>query len=218
MRNDTEPVPAEDTETERARQSTVDSERIPEPLPEGLPEADERMADEPEHRDAEPPDTVTPGLLAPAMAAPGMMAPTMVVPDTDRRDEDTEDTERTDAESVFAERVDADTGTMDTGSAPAGMMPDEQPVEQVAALWRDDTATRYRDRLRDLQLRFVDSPRAAADEAAQLVGEVVDELTQALAETRADLDGWRSTQGEDTEQMRVVVRRYRDFLSHVLDL
>ncbi len=99
--------------------------------------------------------------------------------------------------------------------APDGHAVDESGVP--AAVWDPATAQGFRDRWRDLQLRFVDDPQAAAAQAGTLVGEVVDGLAAALAGRRERLDAWR-TDGADTEQMRVAVTRYRDFADRVLDL
>ncbi|HET9141387.1 MAG TPA: hypothetical protein VFO68_18620, partial [Actinophytocola sp.] len=75
---------------------------------------------------------------------------------------------------------------------------------------------------RDVQLRFVDDPRGAADEAQALVGEAVEALTAALTERRTDLDGWRGADADagdsETERMRMAVRGYRDFLDRLLNL
>jgi hypothetical protein len=83
-----------------------------------------------------------------------------------------------------------------------------------------ETAQRLRDRWRDVQLRFVDDPRAALGEARGLVGEAVDSLTTALTEQRSrlDTDGGAGTDGDagETERIRVAIRHYRDFLDRVV--
>jgi hypothetical protein len=104
----------------------------------------------------------------------------------------------------------------DTGAAPGDV-----DVEPVAALWPDDVADRLRSRWQEVQLRFVDEPREAADEADQLVEEVVSTLTKTLQRSRAELGQWRSTSASDsgeTEHLRVAVQRYREFLDAVLTL
>jgi hypothetical protein len=86
-----------------------------------------------------------------------------------------------------------------------------------------------RDRWRDVQLRFVDDPRSAADQAAELVDEVTQSLVTALESRRTELGAWRddpvggSTADTDagsgqTEQLRVAVQRYREFIDRVLGL
>ena len=54
--------------------------------------------------------------------------------------------------------------------------------------------------------------------AASLVDEAVSSLTNTLNAQKKALDGWQVTRGEDTEMMRVALRRYRDFLDRLLGL
>ncbi|MEH1015903.1 hypothetical protein V6U90_22675 [Micromonospora sp. CPCC 206060] len=76
----------------------------------------------------------------------------------------------------------------------------------------------YRDRWREVQLRFVDDPRAAAGEAREVVGDAIEAVARALASRRNELDGWQQSGSDDTEQLRMVVRRYRDLLDRLLGL
>jgi hypothetical protein len=65
-------------------------------------------------------------------------------------------------------------------------------------------------------LRFVDDPRLAAQEAEALVGEAIDGFTAALTARREELAQWRSQSTDDTEELRVALRRYREFLDRVI--
>jgi hypothetical protein len=76
-----------------------------------------------------------------------------------------------------------------------------------------DTQT-FKERWRDVQLRFVDSPKDAAAEAATLVDEAVEKLTASIASHKDTLAG----DHEDTEALRVQLRGYRDILNRVLGL
>ncbi|WFE24222.1 hypothetical protein O7621_13710 [Solwaraspora sp. WMMD937] len=95
--------------------------------------------------------------------------------------------------------------TPDPGSSPKGIFGTEQ-------------ADAFRDRWRDVQLRFVDDPHAAAGEAQNLVTEAVEAVTAALTAQRDELGGWTDAGPEDTEQLRMAVRRYRDLLDRVLSI
>ncbi|GAA1751841.1 hypothetical protein [Luedemannella helvata] len=99
---------------------------------------------------------------------------------------------------------------------PAELVPGAVTSEPAFAGWQDQDGQAFRDRWRDVQLRFVDDPRGAAAEAGTLVGEAVDAFTAALARQRQELDAWQSTEGDDTEIFRVAVRRYRDLLDKIL--
>lgn len=85
----------------------------------------------------------------------------------------------------------------------------------ATSLWDSEAADDLRQRWQSLQLRFVDDPRAVAAEAQALVGEAVNTLTNSVAERQRVLDGW-DTAGDDTEQLRVTVQRYRDLFELVL--
>jgi hypothetical protein len=87
--------------------------------------------------------------------------------------------------------------------------------EPITGLWDEGTAQSYRDRWREVQFRFVDDPPAAAREANQLVEEAVGAFTAELSRQKEQLSGWS---GEDTEDLRAVVRRHRDFLDRLLGL
>jgi hypothetical protein len=72
----------------------------------------------------------------------------------------------------------------------------------------------FTERFRDIQLRFVDSPKEATADAASLVSEAVDRLTSAL---KSQKDGLASN-SEDTERLRVELRGYRDMLNRLTSL
>jgi len=96
------------------------------------------------------------------------------------------------------------------------------PVAAVAAasagtadkLFDQDDARSFQERWRDVQLRFVDSPKDAAGDAAKLVDEAVEKLTASLRSQRSGLDN----ETEDTEQLRVQLRGYREILNRILSL
>lgn len=99
--------------------------------------------------------------------------------------------------------------------APTGQLPGTAPVVPFAPLFADDQAHHIRDRWRDVQLRFIDDPRAAAAEARGLIDEAVDTLTAGLRTQRERLG---AADTNDTEELRIQIRRYRDFLDHILQL
>ncbi|MFC4146971.1 hypothetical protein ACFO0M_12010 [Micromonospora mangrovi] len=120
---------------------------------------------------------------------------------------------------------DTETGTAGaglTGAAAAGALagaarptPGAVPAD-AATLFEPATAQGFRDRWRNVQLRFVDDPRAAVGEAQSLVEEAIEALSAALRAQKSTLGGWQESGSADTEQLRVAVRGYRDFLDRVL--
>jgi hypothetical protein len=82
-------------------------------------------------------------------------------------------------------------------------------------LWPDREVNGLRERWRELQLLFVDDPRAAVEGADEILGQTIEVLNGSLQATRADLAEWRQ-RDMDTEAMRMAVRRYRAVLDRVL--
>lgn len=98
------------------------------------------------------------------------------------------------------------------------LMPGDVPDEPASALFDPGAAESFRNRWQRVQMQFVDDPRSAAEQARALVDDVFAALREALTNQRGALDDWQSGQSGDTEQLRVAVRRYRDFLNRMLGL
>jgi hypothetical protein len=73
-------------------------------------------------------------------------------------------------------------------------------------LFGSANADRFRTQWREVQASFVDEPRSAVREAEKLVGEMLDELKSHLGEDR----------GDDTEELRIALRRYRSLVDQIL--
>lgn len=85
---------------------------------------------------------------------------------------------------------------------------------QQAELMSGMDAQRYRERLRELQADFVDDPQRVVRDAQHLLGEAMESLAAAVAERKRVLD--QETPGQDTEDLRVTLRRYRSTLDRLL--
>jgi hypothetical protein len=103
----------------------------------------------------------------------------------------------------------------DAPTAPAAPAALAHPAEPPAQMWPEETVHGLQQRWREVQLRFVDDPRAAADEAETLVKEALDAFSASVAAQQQQLAGWRGD-GADTEQMRMAVRGYRDLFDRLL--
>ncbi|SCG44437.1 hypothetical protein [Micromonospora halophytica] len=122
--------------------------------------------------------------------------------------------------------VDPDTeapegGPTSAGAGAAGAAGATSPAganvpTHAATLFEAEAAQGFRDRWREVQLRFVDDPRAAVGEAQSLVEEAIQALSAALTAQKRQLGSWQDAGSADTEQLRVAVRQYRDFLDRVL--
>ncbi|MEU4235147.1 hypothetical protein AB0F17_63690 [Nonomuraea sp. NPDC026600] len=90
--------------------------------------------------------------------------------------------------------------------APAVSLLDSDPAG-VQACWRD------------LQASFVDDPRDAVQRADSLLDEVMASVHQALESRIRELQGrWKNPSHNDTEQLRMALRSYRDTLHRLLPL
>jgi hypothetical protein len=87
-------------------------------------------------------------------------------------------------------------------------------ADKSGNLFDQDDARTFQERWRDVQLRFVDSPKDAAGDAAKLVDEAVEKLSASLRSQREGLNN----NTDDTEQLRVQLRGYRDMLNRILSL
>ena len=84
--------------------------------------------------------------------------------------------------------------------------------EQPDALMRDDRWRDFANRWDAIESGFVDDPRRTVEQADRLVAEVIAHLSQVFTEERARLEAqWSRGANVETEDLRVAMRRYRDF-------
>ena len=69
-----------------------------------------------------------------------------------------------------------------------------------------------------IQQGFVDDPRSAVKDADSIVGDVLEELYATFEEQRRHLEGQWSDAEPDTEELRLALRRYRDFFDRLLTI
>ena len=104
--------------------------------------------------------------------------------------------------------------------APAGMTEartghTESTTER--SLFADDELAGLRARWDNVQAGFVDDPKECVHKADGLVSDVVDQLTIGFAETRSRLEEqWARGEEASTEDLRLALRRYRDFFERLL--
>lgn len=123
-----------------------------------------------------------------------------------------EPTTETESESAHVEP----TATEAPASAEARTSPPED-VEDEKPLFADGTLSGLRSRWDDVQAAFVDDPKECVQKADALVGQVVEQLTTGFAETRARLEAqWSRGESASTEDLRVALKRYRDFFQRLL--
>jgi hypothetical protein len=91
--------------------------------------------------------------------------------------------------------------------------------ERLAPLFTPDAAQGFRSRWDEIQIGFVDDPRNAVKRADDLVGQVMNSLSETFANERSALDA-QMNRNEDasTENLRVALRHYRSFFQRLLAL
>jgi hypothetical protein len=86
-------------------------------------------------------------------------------------------------------------------------------------LFADDVDKDFRHRWRDIQSGFVDQPRAAVEQADELVAQVMQRLAQSFSEQRSNLEKqWEASDKVSTEDLRVALTRYRSFFERLLSV
>jgi hypothetical protein len=95
----------------------------------------------------------------------------------------------------------------------------DAPIDDNTLLFADEHLSGLRSRWNDVQAAFVDDPKQCVQKADTLVAEVVEELHASFADTRSRLEAqWARGEDASTEDLRVALRRYRDFFQRLLSV
>jgi hypothetical protein len=85
------------------------------------------------------------------------------------------------------------------------------------SLFADVELTELRTRWNDVQAGFVDDPQDCVQKADGLVSAVVKQLTSGFTEARSRLEQqWSRGEQASTEDLRVALKRYREFFDRLL--
>jgi hypothetical protein len=96
--------------------------------------------------------------------------------------------------------------------------PSSEPSTERSLL-ADNDLSGLRSRWDDVQAAFVDNPKECVQKADTLVAEVVEQLTTGFSEARSRLEGqWARGESASTEDLRVALKRYRDFFQRLLSV
>jgi len=81
----------------------------------------------------------------------------------------------------------------------------------------DDQGSEFHGRWESIQTTFVDDPRDAVENADALLAELMQRLADGFARERERLEGqWSRGEDVSTEDLRVVLQRYRSFFRRLL--
>jgi len=109
---------------------------------------------------------------------------------------------------------------MGTGPSNAGTEPSNLETEQHRgdSLFAEDPSG-LRSRWDDVQAAFVDDPKECVQKADVLVAEVVEQLTTGFSEARSRLEAqWARGEDASTEDLRLALKRYREFFQRLLSV
>lgn len=114
-----------------------------------------------------------------------------------------------------------ETGSSTMGTAPSteGTQPSTETTESSAqqSLFAEDELSVLRSRWDEVQSGFVDDPRECVQKADGLVSDVVDRLTTGFSEARSRLEEqWARGEEGSTEDLRLALKRYREFFQRLL--
>lgn len=101
-----------------------------------------------------------------------------------------------------------------TADTTAAAESDDSTVEMLFA---DGELNEMRSRWTEVQSAFVDDPRDCVQKADGLVADVVDKLTAGFSGARAHLEEqWARGEEASTEDLRIALKRYREFFERLL--
>jgi hypothetical protein len=96
--------------------------------------------------------------------------------------------------------------------------PSSEPSTERSLL-ADNDLSGLRSRWDDVQAAFVDNPNECVQKADTLVAEVVEQLTRGFSDARSRLEAqWARGEKVSTEDLRVALKRYRDFFQRLLSV
>lgn len=88
-----------------------------------------------------------------------------------------------------------------------------------APLFKDHEAEKFRADWLKIQSYFIDNPSDSIRAADELVASVIENITTTFANNRSSLENqWKRGDEASTEQLRIVLKRYRSLFNRLLSL
>ncbi len=105
--------------------------------------------------------------------------------------------------------------TVETDPSTAATVGNDPLTEE--SLFGNDKLSDLRSRWDHVQSGFVDDPRECVQQADGIVSDVVDQLTTGFSEVRSRLEAhWARGEEASTEDLRLALKRYREFFERLL--
>ena len=113
---------------------------------------------------------------------------------------------------------------VETDEPTTGLEPRQETVDSTESadsgdqmLFADGELSGLRSRWTEVQSAFVDDPRDCVQKADGLVADVVEKLTAGFAQARSQLEEqWDRGEKVSTEDLRIALKRYREFFERLL--
>lgn len=97
--------------------------------------------------------------------------------------------------------------------------PSSSNRDEFTSLFENDEVEQFRILWLEIQSRFVDDPLNAVEDADELLSDLIDHITETLTNKKMSLDGqWMNREVSSTEDLRLMLRRYRSFINRLLAL
>jgi hypothetical protein len=128
-------------------------------------------------------------------------------------------THETQPETQTTNRGDRVVGDAETSTevTPEPVETDSPATDTTEMLFGDGELSDLRSRWTEVQSAFVDDPRDCVQKADGLVADVVDRLTSGFASARSQLEEqWDRGEEVSTEDLRLALKRYREFFERLL--
>jgi len=91
--------------------------------------------------------------------------------------------------------------------------------DELAPLFEEDAARKFRSRWLAIQSKFVDDPGDSVKQADDLVADVIKNVTMDFANRRVSLEKqWNGGDNTSTEDLRIALKQYRSFFDRLLTL
>ena len=95
--------------------------------------------------------------------------------------------------------------------------PASMNVETIVPFFSHEEVENLRTRWNELQIKFVDDPHSAVQEADALVAEVIEKITRLLDDEHRSLESeWDKSVGASTEDLRKALQRFRSFFNRLV--
>ena len=122
-------------------------------------------------------------------------------------------TARTEAPVTGDESLTARTERSESGAEPSA------ESSSAKSLFADEDLSSLRSRWDDVQAAFVDDPKQCVQKADALVAKVVEQLTAGFSDARSRLEAqWARGEDASTEDLRLALKRYREFFQRLLSV